>query len=85
MVGDGSSLYQIQALWSAARYGVGPWPKIDGVDIGAMARALGCDAVRVERHPELLEWLDAELGGLAGRDAPLVLDVAVESDETFDP
>ncbi len=109
VVGDGASLYQIQALWSAARYrvgvlfvvlnnggyaimdrlaerngGTGPWPKIDGVDIGAMARALGCDAVRVERHAELLERLDAELGGLAGRDAPLVLEVAVEPDETFD-
>jgi benzoylformate decarboxylase len=106
VVGDGSSLYQIQALWSAARYraGVlfvvltnggyaimdrlaersgapGPWPRID-VDISAMARALGCEAMRVERHDELLERLDAELGH---RDAPLVLEVAVAPDETFDP
>ena len=110
VVGDGSALYQIQALWSAARYGAGvlfvvlanggyaimdrlaersgspgPWPRIDDVDIGAMARALGCDAVRVERHDELLERLDAELGALAGRRAPLVLEVAVAPDETFDP
>ena len=107
VVGDGSSLYQIQALWSAARYGVGvlfvvlsnggyaimdrlaersgapgPWPRIEGVDISAMARALGCDAVRVERHDELLERLDAELGH---RDTPLVLEVVVAPDETFDP
>jgi benzoylformate decarboxylase len=106
VVGDGSSLYQIQALWSAARYraGVlfvvlsnggyaimdrlaersgapGPWPRIDA-DICALARALGCDAIRVERHDELLERLDAELGH---RDAPLVLEVAVAPDETFDP
>ena len=107
VVGDGSSLYQIQALWSAARYraGVlfvvlsndgyaimdrlaersgapGPWPRIDNVDSSAMARALGCDAIRVERHDELLERLDAELGH---RDAPLVLEVVVAPDETFDP
>ena len=75
VVGDGSSLYQIQALWSAARYGAGvlfvvlanggyaimdrlaernggdgPWPAIEGVDIAAIARALGCDA-RAHRAP----------------------------------
>jgi benzoylformate decarboxylase len=106
VVGDGSSLYQIQALWSAARYGAGvlfvvlsnggyaimdrlaersgapgPWPRIDA-DISAMARALGCDAVRVERHDALIERLDAELGA---RETPLVLEVVVAPDETFDP
>ena len=84
VVGDGSSLYQIQALWSAARYraGVlfivlanggyaimdrlaerngspGPWPAIDAVDIGAIARAFGlrrrahrgaCGAARAPRY-----------------------------------
>jgi benzoylformate decarboxylase len=106
VVGDGSSLYQIQALWSAARYGAGvlfvvlsnggyaimdrlaersgapgPWPRIDA-DICGLARALGCDAVRVERHDELLERLDAELGH---RETPLVLEVVVAPDESFDP
>ncbi len=109
VVGDGSSLYQIQALWSAARYraGVlfivlsnggyaimdrlaertgspGPWPAIDSVDIGAIARAFGCDAVRIEDHAALLERLDTELGALAGRETPLVLEVAVAPDPTFD-
>jgi benzoylformate decarboxylase len=109
VVGDGSSLYQIQALWSAARYrtGVlfvvlanggyaimdrlaerngetGPWPAIDAVDIGAMARALGCEAVRIESHGELLERLDAELATLADRQAPLLLEVVVAQDATFD-
>jgi benzoylformate decarboxylase len=65
--------------------GTGPWPKIDSVDIGAMARAMGCDAVRVETHADLLERLDAELPALARRDAPLVLEVAVAPDPTFDP
>lgn len=102
VVGDGASLYAIQALWSAARYGVGalfvvmangryaimdklaantgkpaPWPAFDTIDIAAMARALGCEAVRIERHDELLERLDAVLPALAQRDAPLLLEIAV--------
>jgi len=102
VVGDGSSMYAIQALWSAARYGVGalfvvlangryaimdklaadtgqpaPWPAFDTIDIAAIARALGCEAVRVEDHAELLAQLDAILPTLARRDAPLLLDVAV--------
>jgi benzoylformate decarboxylase len=110
VVGDGSSLYQIQALWSAARYRVGvlfivlanggyaimdrlaerngspgPWPQIDGVDIGAIARGFGCDAERIEGHAQLLERLDAELATLARRETPLLLEVVVAQDATFDP
>ena len=102
VVGDGSSMYAIQALWSAARYGVGalfvvmanghyaimdklaadtgepaPWPAFDTIDIAAIARALGCEAVRVESHADLLARLDEVLPGLARRDTPLVLEVAV--------
>jgi benzoylformate decarboxylase len=102
VVGDGSSLYAIQALWSAARYDVGalfvvmangryaimdklaadtgqpaPWPAFDTIDVAAIARALGCEAIRVEDHAELLAQLDAILPTLAGRDAPLVLEIAV--------
>jgi benzoylformate decarboxylase len=65
--------------------GTGPWPKLDPIDIGAMARAMGCDAIRVETHADLLARLDSELATLADRDAPLVLDVAVAPDATFDP
>ena len=64
--------------------GAGPWPAIDGIDIGALARGLGCDAVRVEEHAALLALLDAELATLAARQSPLVLEVAVEPDPTFD-
>ena len=109
VVGDGASLYQILALWSAVRYraGVlfvvlvnggyaimdrlaeasgasGPWPQLDSIDIGAMARAQGCDAVRVEGHGELLERLDELLPELAGRETPLVLEVVVAQDPTFE-
>jgi benzoylformate decarboxylase len=103
VIGDGSSLYQIQALWSAARYRVGalfvvmangryaimdklaaetgkpaPWPPFDTVDIAAIAGALGCEAVRIEDHADLLARLDAVLPELARREAPLLLEIAVE-------
>jgi benzoylformate decarboxylase len=110
VVGDGSSLYQIQALWSAVAYDVGalfvvlrndgyaimnrlaeraggdgPWPALDAIDIAAMARAQGCEAIRVETHEALLEQLHAVLPGLATRQSPLLLEVVVAQDTTFDP
>ena len=109
VVGDGSSLYQIQALWSAAAYraGVlfivmrnggyaimnrlaeragadGPWPALDAIDIAALARAQGCEARRIETHDELLAALDELLPSLKDRGAPLLLEVVVAQDETFD-
>ena len=103
VVGDGSSLYAIQALWSAARYRVGAlfvvmataatrsWTssprapagrrrgrRFETIDIAAMARALGCEAIRIEDHAELLARLDEVLPGLPRRDAPLLLEIAVE-------
>jgi benzoylformate decarboxylase len=103
VLGDGSSMYGIQALWSAAQYhvgvllivmangryavmdglarargGAGAWPGLDGVDIAGMARCLGCPALRVETHAELLATLDDVLPGLAARKEPLVLEVGLE-------
>jgi benzoylformate decarboxylase len=110
VVGDGSSLYQITALWMAASYGVGvlfvvlvnggyaimdrlaersgadgPWPQLDAIDIGAMARAQGCRTARVLDHADLLERLDALLPTLARRREPVLLEVMVAPDATFDP
>jgi benzoylformate decarboxylase len=110
VVGDGSSLYQIQALWTAVHYRVGvlfivlangryaimdrladrhessaPWPAFEEVSVGGMARAMGCTARRVEGHGALLAELDALLPELADRDRPLVLEVEVEADDTFQP
>lgn len=111
VVGDGSSIYGIQALWSAMRYGCGvlfvvlangryavmdrlaeahgggkaPWPGFDEVSVAGMARALGCEARQVGDHPRLLAELDDVVAGLADRDAPLVLEVAVEPDTEFAP
>jgi benzoylformate decarboxylase len=108
VVGDGSAIYGIQALWSAAHYDVGvlfvilsnggyavmdrlaeqhggapPWPRFD-VDVAGLARAFGCRAQRIAAHDELLEALDEVVPALAGRDEPLLLDVVVEPDPTFD-
>lgn len=111
VVGDGSSLYAIQALWSAAHYrcgvlfvvlangryaimdrlaerhgdGKAPWPAFEEVSVSGMARALGCPAVRVEDHAGLLRLLDEVVPTLPGRDEPLVLEVAVEPESTFEP
>jgi benzoylformate decarboxylase len=96
-------MYTIQALWSAARYGVGvllivmsngryavmdglaeraggrgPWPSFKQVDILAIAGALGCPARRIETHEELLAALDDVIPGLADRQEPLLLEVALQ-------
>jgi benzoylformate decarboxylase len=110
VVGDGSSLYQIQALWSAAAYDAGvlfivlrnggyaimnrlaeragsdgPWPALEAIDIAAMARAQGCEARRIEEHADLLSTLDEVLPALKDRHSPLLLEIVVAQDETFDP
>lgn len=102
LLGDGSSLYSIQGLWTAATYGVGtlfvvisnggyavmdglardnggrgPWPELSGLDIAGIAEGMGCTAVRVESHPQLIAELDDALPGLASRNQPLLLDVRV--------
>jgi benzoylformate decarboxylase len=63
----------------------GPWPALDDVDVGALARAQGVDAVRVETHDHLVAQLDGALADLADRTTPLVLEIAVAQDTTFDP
>jgi benzoylformate decarboxylase len=110
IVGDGASLYQIQAVWSAQRYGVGvifivmvnggyaimdrlaerhgqqgPWPAIDDVDVGGLARSLGCDTMRVGDHDALEAALDELTAGLAERRSPLLLEIVVEQDRVFNP
>ncbi|HKO27773.1 MAG TPA: thiamine pyrophosphate-binding protein [Solirubrobacteraceae bacterium] len=102
VLGDGSTMYAIQALWSAARYEVGvlivvlanrryavmdalarraggeaAWPGFESVDIGAIARGLGCPTVRVDTHAELVSTLDEVLPGLVGRGEPLLLEAVV--------
>ncbi|HEY7075960.1 MAG TPA: thiamine pyrophosphate-dependent enzyme [Solirubrobacteraceae bacterium] len=111
VVGDGSAVFGIQALWSAARYrcgalfivlangryavmdrlaemhggGGGPWPGFEEVDVSGLARAFGCPARRVATYAETIAALDEVVPSLAGREEPLVLEVAVEPDRTFSP
>jgi benzoylformate decarboxylase len=62
----------------------GPWPALD-VDIAALARAQGCEAIRVETYESLTQELDTHVPGLVDRAAPLLLEIAVAQDATFDP
>ena len=102
VLGDGSTMYAIQALWSAARYdvgvllvvlanrryaimdalarrngGAGAWPGFEAVDIGGLARSLGCPSVRVQTHSELLHTLDDAFDGLVEKRAPLLVEAVV--------
>jgi benzoylformate decarboxylase len=63
----------------------GPWPALDGIDISGLARAQGVQSLRITGHDELLEHFDALLPELAGRETPLVVEIVVEQDPTFDP
>ena len=58
--------------------GPGPWPGLEGIDIAAMARALGCPATRIETHHDLVAQLDEVVPTLGRRDQPLLLEVAVD-------
>ncbi len=102
VLGDGSTMYAIQALWSAARYDVGvllivmsnggyaimdelarlrggrgPWPGFGEIDIAGIAGCLGCPAVRVATHDELVRTFDEVIPGLAERREPLLVEVSV--------
>jgi len=110
IVGDGSSLYSIQALWTAVHYRVGAlfvilanggyavmdrlaekeggapvWPQFPEIDFSGLARALGCPAQRIDTPAELEQVFDDVVPDLAGRDEPLVLEIAVAPDEIFEP
>jgi benzoylformate decarboxylase len=110
VIGDGSALYGIQGLWSAAHYGVGvlfvilsnggyaimdrlaerrglpaPWPGFAEIDISQLALGLGCPARRIRTHDELTAALDETVQTLAGRNEPLLLDVAIAPTRHFAP
>src|SRR4051794_6342965 len=111
VIGDGSSLYGIQALWSAAHYGCGvlfvvlangryaimdrlaegrgkgkaPWPPFEEVSVRQLAEGLGCPAEKVDGYDALVETLDRVVQTLADRSEPLLLEVPVIPDATFQP
>ena len=111
VVGDGSSLYNIQALWTAAQYHVGalfivlangryaimdrlaeripdgkaPWPGVESIDVAGLATALSCPSQVVHDFAELDAALDELLPTLRERRAPMLLQVNVVPDLTFNP
>jgi benzoylformate decarboxylase len=100
IIGDGSAMYGIQALWSAAQlklpmtilivnnagylalkhmgemFQMKELVGVDlpGIDFVGLARALGCQAARVEQAGDL----DAALTAALASDGPYLLDVAVD-------
>ena len=62
-----------------------PWPPFGDLSIAALAHAQGCEALRIVEHAELLRTFDDVLPTLAARRAPLVLDIAVAPDESYQP
>jgi benzoylformate decarboxylase len=110
VVGDGSMLYQVMALWSAHRYGAGvvfivlangryaimdrlaeghgaagPWPPLDGIDVGGLARAQGVKTVRVDQRQDLGPVLDRALLAADSATTPLLVEIRLQPDPTFDP
>ncbi|WP_235022464.1 thiamine pyrophosphate-dependent enzyme [Amycolatopsis alkalitolerans] len=109
VLGDGSSLYGIQGLWSASHYQAGvlfvvmangayaimdrlpehsglgkaPWPGFAEVRICDTASGLGCPAVRITSHAQLVQVFDEILPSLAERTCPLALDIEVAPDATY--
>jgi benzoylformate decarboxylase len=63
----------------------GPWPAFDAVDVAAIARGFGCAAQTISDHDTLTATLDEVLPGLADRSEPLLLEVVVGPDTTFEP
>jgi benzoylformate decarboxylase len=101
VIGDGSSIYCIQALWTAVRYDVGvvffvmenghylvmerlterrgkaPWPSLSGVSVAGLARGFGVPTVEVRTPEEVTALLDDVIPGLADRNEPLLVSVAL--------
>ena len=70
--------YAIMDQLAARANGKPPWPSFGDVDIGQLARSLGCPSVRVQTWGELARVLDDTIPTLASRVEPLLVDVAVE-------
>ena len=76
--------YAIMDRLAEMHGGAVPWPGF-GVDVAGLARAFGCPARSVETHDELIETFDEVLPSLGSRDEPLLVEVSVAPDESFDP
>ncbi|TKK88894.1 thiamine pyrophosphate-binding protein [Herbidospora galbida] len=81
VVGDRSAMYGVQALWSAAHYGVGALfvvlSNFPDISLAGLARAQGCDAIEITDRATLVDTLDGVIPTLTERSEPLLLDIAV--------
>jgi benzoylformate decarboxylase len=71
--------YRVMDQLAARQGGSAVWPSFD-VDLVAMARALGCEALAISDETELAATLDDVVPGLRERTSPLLLEVTVEPD-----
>ena len=63
----------LAALWPK----IGAWPAFPGVEIAGIARCLGCAAIGVQTHEQLLSAFDAALADPVARTQPLLIEVGV--------
>jgi benzoylformate decarboxylase len=76
--------YAVMDRLAELQGGAPPWPRFD-IDISALALAFGCASRRLKDHEELDQALEDALPTLADRTEPLLLEIAVAPDETFEP
>jgi benzoylformate decarboxylase len=77
--------YEIMNLLARHQGGAPPWPPFRHLDLQSLAAGFGCDSLRVEDHDTLVRVLDEIVPGLAGREAPLLIEVVVSSEPDFAP
>jgi len=71
--------YRIMDQLAARQGGAPAWPSFD-IDIAAIARSLGCEAIAIADEHALAATLDDVVPGLRERTSPLLLEVTVEAD-----
>ena len=77
--------YRVMDRLAETQSEAAPWPDFGAVDVAAMARALGCPAIRVESHDELIAAFDDAVPELGSREEPLLVEAVVEPDPDFNP
>jgi benzoylformate decarboxylase len=62
-----------------------PRPDFEEIDVAGRAQGLGCPVRRIDDYADLCATLDALCPGLADPTEPLLLEVAVTTDDEFRP
>jgi benzoylformate decarboxylase len=69
--------YRVMDGLAAADGRAPAWPSFENISVSGLAQSLGCPAIRIDGHDELMQTLDRVVPGLRDRSEPLVLEVAV--------